>query len=244
MDDRDLLALQVRTIFVTTAAGRMRYRNTAERETAPRLYVAGSKAGNIVCLREDVGEETSGELARLAASEPPMDGWESSAVHLDEYVRFLGREAPVATVSAGLTWTFPRAPSPELTVQLILSGTSDGDCFLARLDRQGMPAEFRAMGFPDTSHFWAPWCAAFAGDEFASIAFTSGLSAVGAEIGVNTAPAFRGRGMGAAACAGWASHPALHGRTLFYGTDRTNVSSQKVAQRLGLRFIGARLSIT
>lgn len=131
-----------------------------------------------------------------------------------------------------------------MTVRLIGSGTNDGDRFLAGLGQQGMPIEFRAMGFADTSHFWAPWCAAFAGEEFASIAFTSGLSAAAAEAGVNTAPAERGRGMGAAACEGWASHRALQGRRLFYDTDRTNVSSQKVAQRLALRFVGARLSIT
>lgn len=103
MDDRELLALQVRTIFVTTAAGRLRYRNTPERETAPRLYVAGSKAGNTVCLRDDVGAETSEEIERLAASEPPMDSWESSAVHFDDYVRLLELEAPAQAVSAGLT---------------------------------------------------------------------------------------------------------------------------------------------
>jgi hypothetical protein len=57
-------------------------------------------------------------------------------------------------------------------------------------------------------------------------------------------PTYRGRGFAAAACAGGAGLPSLCGRNLFYGTDRTNISSQRVVERLGLNFLGASLSIT
>ena len=91
--------------------------------------------------------------------------------------------------------------------------------------------------------FWPPWCVALQGDEIAAIAFAARLSPDAAEPGVGSVPAFRGRGLAAAATAGWAALPGLQGRALFYGTSRTNVSSQRVAVRLGLRFLGASLSI-
>lgn len=59
-----------------------------------------------------------------------------------------------------------------------------------------------------------------------------------AECGVWTAPDFRGRGHAAAVTAQWASLAAKSGRRLFYTTHQANRSSQRVAERLGLRFCG------
>jgi RimJ/RimL family protein N-acetyltransferase len=101
-----------------------------------------------------------------------------------------------------------------------------------------MPASLVALGFPDTGEFWPPWAAVFDGDEIAALGFAARLGARGADLGLVTVPAFRGRGYGAAATAAWAAHPALANRTLFYSTTLTNLSSQRVVARLGLRFIG------
>ena len=101
-----------------------------------------------------------------------------------------------------------------------------------------------ALGFVDGGELWAPWCVALHQDEVASIAFAARLGPSATETGVTTVPAFRGHGFAAAATAGWVSLPSLRGRALFYSTSRTNVSSQRVAQRLGLRFLGASLDIT
>jgi hypothetical protein len=59
-----------------------------------------------------------------------------------------------------------------------------------------------------------------------------------AECGVWTHPDFRGHGNAAAVTSAWADLLRPSGRYLFYGTDVENVSSQRVAQRLGLRFLG------
>jgi predicted GNAT family acetyltransferase len=107
-----------------------------------------------------------------------------------------------------------------------------------------MPESLLALGFVDGGELWAPWCVALHQDEVASIAFAARLGPSATETGVTTVPAFRGHGFAAAATAGWVSLPSLRGRALFYSTSRTNVSSQRVAQRLGLRFLGASLDIT
>ena len=65
------------------------------------------------------------------------------------------------------------------------------------------------------------------------------LTESGAEAGVWTDPAFRGRGLASAVTAAWAGVLAPTGRHLFYSTSADNRSSQAVARRLGLRRLGA-----
>ena len=165
--------------------------------------------------------------------------------HLDDYVDLLSRETPVEQRSAGLIYSFPNHLEYEHDVTLISSDTPEGDRFLAGLaaDR-AMPQTLMALGFLAATEIWAPWCIALHHGEVASIGMTARISPAGAEAGVITVPALRGRGFAAAAVAGWASLPSLHLRALFYSADRTNISSQRVAERLGLRFIGASLRLT
>ena len=179
----------------------------------------------------------------MAADEPAFRDPDVAPVHIDDYVRILTAEAPIEKCEMGLIWTFPDGPDYEHPAALVCSETPSGDRLLARLTERGMPEALVALGFVDVGEFWAPWCVALHRDEIASIAFTVGLGPSSAEVGVTTVPEFRGRGFAAAATAGWAALPAHSGRTLFYGAAKTNVSSQRVAQRLGLRRIGACLAI-
>jgi len=90
----------------------------------------------------------------------------------------------------------------------------------------------------------APWCVALHDRQVASVAFAARLSKAGAEIGVATAPEMRGRGYAATAVARWSRLRSLRSRALFYSTDQTNGSSQRVAARLGLRFLGASVRLS
>ena len=243
-DDRDLLGLDTATRFELAASGRILRENAPDRGAAPRLYLAGCRSGNEVRLRHDVGETTARAIEGLAESEPALCEVGSTPVHFDEYLRLLGAEAPVEDGHAGLNWAFPARIDYRHPAALITSDTPEGDRLLALLVERGMPEALVALGFVDTGEFWAPWCVALDGDAIASIAFAARLTPGGAAIGVTTVPAYRGRGFAAAATAGWASLPALAGRTLFYSHDRTNISSRRVVDRLGLRFLGASFSVT
>ena len=219
------------------------------RVAPPRFHLAGCTSGNVALIRPDVGESTARAIESFAAGEPTLGHRDSTPVHLDDYLRLLAAEAPVERYDMGLLWTFPDCLDYEHPAALVGSDTPAGDRLLARLTERGMPEALAALGFVDVGEFWAPWCVALEGDEIASIAFTVGPArhfsgAASAEVGVTTVPAFRGRGCAAAATTGWASLRAHAGRILFYGASKTNVSSQRVTQRLGLRFIGASLTIT
>jgi hypothetical protein len=198
---------------------------------------------SVAWLRHDVSETTARTIQGLAAQEPELRHSYSVPVHLDDYVRLLAAEAPVYRCEMGLNWTLPDRLDYEHPAELVGSNTPTGDRLVAGLIERRMPKALVGMGFVDVGEFWAPWCVALDGDEIAAIAFTVGVGPSSAEVGVATMPRFRGCSFAAAATAGWASLPAHSGRTLFYGTQRTNVSSQRVTQRLGLRFIGASLNI-
>ena len=240
---RELLAIDVATLFVTAGSGRILHDNAPNRSTGPRLYLTGCKSGNVVRIRHDVGEMTARAIERIAGDEPPLCGPDSTPVHLDRYLQLLDAEAPVECCDAGLIWTFPEPMAYEHKEALAGSETPEGARLLARLRDQGMPPAMTALGFKRISDLWAPWCIALHEDEIASVAFSARLGPAGAETGVTTVPAFRGHGYAAAATAGWAALPSLRGRVLFYSTSRTNVSSQRVAQRLGLDFLGASMAI-
>ncbi len=247
MDDRELLALQAKTNFVVSAAGRIVRTSSPDRGAGPRLYLSGCGSGNVVRLHEDVGAANAEAIERLGASEPPMGVRERAPVHRDQYVRLLEAEMHVERCEPGLIWSFPDSLEYDHPAPIVRSGTPEGDRLVGRIQERGMPDALFALGFVDLTHFWEPWCIALAGgdagDEVAAIAFSACLGDSAAETGVTAIPAFRGRGFAAAATAGWASHAALRRLALFYSTTETNVSSQRVAQRLGLRFLGTRLSI-
>ena len=243
-DDRDLLIAQAATIFELTDSSRILHRNSPDHAAGPRLHLAGCASGIVVHIRHDVAEGTARAIEGLVASEPALHDLDSKLVHLDDYVRLLAAEAPVERCDRGMLWTFPERLGYQPPATLVRSDTPAGDRLLARGTDGGMPEAMVALGFVDTGEFWAPWCVALDGDEIASIAFTVGVGPASAEVGVATVPALRGRGLAAAATAGWASLPAHSGRTLFYGAAMTNVSSQRVTQRLGLRPIGATWALT
>jgi RimJ/RimL family protein N-acetyltransferase len=84
-----------------------------------------------------------------------------------------------------------------------------------------------------------PWTMAVEGHRIVSICHTPvPLTDRAAECGVWTDPGFRSRGYAAAVTAEWAALLRPSNRYLFYGTDADNVSSQRVAERLKLRFLG------
>ena len=239
-DPLDLVAAQVATLFVLTDAGRIVRENDPPRSAGPRLYIGGCESGNVVHTRHDVGDAVTREIVALAAEEPPLREPRSRPLHLDAYVALLAPEAPVE-VSLGVTYVVPDSLEYAHGVTLACSGSREGDRVLAGIAAHGMPTALAEMGY---TTFWEPWCVAMHEGEIASVVETVRNAPVGVEAGVSTVPVLRGRGYAAAATFGWSWHPALRDRPRFYSTSQTNTSSQAVAARLGLRFLGASLRVT
>jgi hypothetical protein len=240
--DLGLLAVHAATRYALTKSGRILHWTDPKRSPGPRFAIAGCAQGNVILIGHDVGEETARALLALAAGEPPFCEPGGAPVHLDEYIQLLAREAPVEKREPdGLLYSFPERLAYEHGAELVSSETPRGRRFL-----DGLPPgrQFAGWSHPVRGHIWAPWCLALHDGEIASIVETVATGAAGAECGVTTAPALRGRGFAAAAAAGWAALPPLRGRALFYGTNLSNRSSRRVTERLGLRLIGLIFSLT
>jgi hypothetical protein len=249
-----LIRLDVAISYDLTASGRIaggaaapfgprRDSPPLKRSAGARLHFAGCAGGNLAWLRHDVGDETAARVMDLAATAQPWTDPDAPPACLDEMAALLAAEAPVDIDGPEIMFRLPNGPRYDHGAVLVHSDTPPGDDLIARLQRDGLPKSLIHAGFVALDDFWWPWCVALEGEAIAAMAFTPHLRAAGAEIGVFTFPAFRGRGYAAAVTAGWASHPSLEDRTLIYGTRLANRSSRQVAARLGLEVASARVRI-
>lgn len=179
------------------------------------------------------------ELAMLAHGEPPFlhAGY---PVHVARYRRLLGMGVEPGF---GLIYELPHGLQASSGMDVIMGDSARVQALADRLRRDGMPQALVELGFVRPADFWTPWVAVMVDDEIASIAFAARLSDVGAELGLVTVAAFRGRGFGAEATAAWSRLDVLGDRTLFYSTERPNRSSRRVTERLGLHLRGASMRI-
>ena len=228
-DDRSLMALRADCGFTYDARGRMLRTNepcAVARRPAPRLFLGGTRPGVVVrygaTLPEQVVEALAEAIGRHAvagdAAPPPA---------LTAAVRsVLGRHAPVTAETAGLAYRFPTAlPRPGDVVRLTVANRS--------LARDTFP------WLHDEIADWQPCFAAVADGRAVSVCFSARLDAAAAEAGLETLPAHRRRGHGAAVTAAWAAAVRAAGRIPLYSTGWDNVASQGVARHLGLVQFGA-----
>lgn len=234
----DWLSQDYQTLFRLTDNQRIERENDPDCSPGPRFWSASCAEGTISGIRTDVPEEIANRLQALAITEPPFTH-PAEPKHLDLYLATL---AP-ARQTFGLIYELPHNLSFSSSARLVSGETEDGHDLLKSIEKRGMPAHVASHGFHSTRDFWAPWCVATVDGEIASIAFAARLSDVGAEIGVTTMKVFRGKGFAAAVTAAWSRLESLQSRTLFYSADRENLSSQRVAERLGLRQRGSTLRI-
>lgn len=232
------LDLDYRTLFRLDKNRRIERENDPDRSSGPRFWLAGSAEGNMFGIGADVAGRIAANLENLAATEPVFMHL-AVPKHLDRYLEML---AP-ARHNFGLIYELPHGLSFSPQARIVTGESGEGRNLLQSLSTKGMPASLTEVGFHGTEDFWPPWCVAIVNDKIASIAFAARLSDVGAEIGVTTMKDFRGQGFGAAVTAAWTRLPSLQVRTLFYSTDRTNFSSQRIAARLGLHQRGTTLRV-
>jgi hypothetical protein len=238
-----LLAIQLRTLFVLTGAGQIERENDPDCSPGPRLWLAGCASGNVVAVLHEVSDGVAAEILALAVTEPPFTACNRPPRYLDRYVDLLSRDAPIFERTLGLIYELPHRLRYRKDVELI-DDQNEGRSVHEALSSHGMPDGLVELGFRRASDLWRPWCMARVDGDAVSVAFAARISEAGAELGIATVKAFRGQGYGAAAVAGWSRLPTLQSRQLFYSTNASNVSSQRVVTRLGLRSLGASLRLS
>jgi RimJ/RimL family protein N-acetyltransferase len=86
---------------------------------------------------------------------------------------------------------------------------------------------------------WRPCFAVVRDGAAVSVCFSARIGAAAAECGVDTLPAFRGRGYATAVTTAWGASVRDAGLVPLYSTAWDNLASQGVARRIGLTMFGA-----
>ncbi|HME70824.1 MAG TPA: GNAT family N-acetyltransferase [Myxococcota bacterium] len=226
-----------------SSSERIERENDPDCSSGPRLFFAGCPQGNIARVRRDVEDQIALSLLAIAVEEPPWRDPDVLPQSLGKVIDLLSLDQQVVTIAPGVIYRLPNGLRYEHPIKIVRGDSAEGEQMLARFADRGLPQSMLDAGFKGVGDFWEPWCVALGGDEIASIGFAARIGDLGAEIGVYTFPKFRAQGFAAAVTASWSSLPCLKSRTLFYSTQRSNSSSQRVAARLGLRRIGASVRI-
>jgi len=207
-----------------------------QRVNGPDLVIASSAVGSATAIGTGVPDDLAAALIKAVTGGPPMSDVSSPPTML-EHCRQLLEDSlgPIELrPSSGPSYLIPEAVAFQSEVTLVRSDGRD----VAAL-RRANPGNWGVQEWDQLlDGLLGPWVIATRNGEVISICHTPASNARGAEAGTWTRPEFRGQGHAAAVTAAWAALMRPTGRSLFYSTSRTNVSSQRVAARLALRPIG------
>jgi RimJ/RimL family protein N-acetyltransferase len=193
---------------------------------APRLFLGRTREGNLWRFRADLPESLMEELAALCADEPVGRAVHRPPRHLEAYVRLLATHAPVQELWMGPVYRFTAyfAPSRPL---LALTATH----------AERLRGGFEAL-IPELPA-WQPFLALVEDGRAVSVCRSVRITPAAHEAGVETLPAFRGRGYAQDVVAGWARVVQSWGALPLYSTSWENTASQAVAKKLHLVPYGA-----
>lgn len=196
----------MRTLYRVDRLGRLVCVNDIGARTAPRLFIGtGSDGRRVVRVGVGVGEREWRALLRCAG--------DAEAVRAR-----LETRAPVEHEHRGPAYVLPGSLRAAARAVLV----TDPSLLHPELAPWGPELELRG-----------PCFGVMDGGQVVSICCCARTTPEAAEAGVETATAFRGRGLAAWAVAAWGEAVIASGRVAFYSTSRENLASQAVARKLG-----------
>jgi len=230
----DLLACHVRALFVHDADGRIVRANEpgeGPHHAAPRFYLGRSRETNLARVRADVAESTAGALLALAAREPVVDPLQVAPRHAAEYERVLAAERPVVERYAGPAFRFADLDRDCADVVAVTEQN-------AGVLRGGFEAWLRDV------RDWQPFVAYRVEGRAVAICASVRITREAHAAGVETLPAFRGRGYAPDVVGAWARRVRALGALPLYSTSWSNAASLRVAGKLRLVAYGTDYHLT
>ena len=208
-------ALQLETLYLLDSDGRICGTRELEPSPGPVFSLIRGTASCTWAVRADVARDLAEALDGLAREEAPVSDFRVAPVHVERYMSLVE-----GTVDSEPSFVFPEAIAKP-------SGT---DCVddVALLDHNF--SGWQASEVPEC----APIVGVVEDGQAVSVCFCARRSDVAAEAGVETAVAFRGRGLGPRVTAAWALAVRASGRISLYSTSWSNEASMAVARKLGL----------
>jgi len=193
-----------------------------------QLYILRT-AGTVICrCHISLSGEIAAKLQALAAR--PRGRPREWASEYADYLTILSAAAPIKSIRAGPLYTFSDLSASDAAATVI--GADNADLLSGGLD------EWR-----EEVHRGLPMMAIVREGRAVSICTSAAVSPRAHSAGVETLAAYRGRGFAAQAVTAWARAVQTLGAVPFYATTFDNLSSQRVARRLGLDLVGSEFSV-
>jgi RimJ/RimL family protein N-acetyltransferase len=226
------MAMHVRALFTHDARSRLLYVNETGGEVpAPRLFLGRTREGNLWRFRAELPETLVEELEALCVAEPVGQEFQRKPRHVEEYLRLLDSHAPVHRQWMGPAYHCTEYFEPSRPL-LAVTETN------AEMLRGGF--EELAAELPDGR----PFVALVEEGRAVSVCRSVRTTPAAHEAGVETLPAFRGKGYAQDVVAGWARFVHALGAVPLYSTSWENSASRAVAKRLRLHAFGADFHVT
>lgn len=227
------MELHAEALYTHDAAGRLLRVREHDGAPAPRFYRGRATDGGLVRrYRHDVNDALRRALEAASADARLPD----PAAEVARYAAVLARAAPVERTWAGPAFHFPDAlPAPYAGPDPAVVGVTEAN---AELLRPLLPA-----WVPDVQHR-PPLTALVVDGRAVAVCASVRITPRAHEAGVETAPAYRGRGYAPRVVAVWARAVRALGAEPLYSTSWRNAASRAVARRLGLETFGSDLHVT
>lgn len=232
--DCDWLIAQLEGLYAFDDRGRITTRRDAGLASAPRFHLGRTRHGNLWRIRADVPGPLAGRLSRLAAREPGLSSRDAPWPLPERAAALSGAldaSVPVESQWAGCVFRLPTGPEALRAIEARAEASEPLDL--------GDPASRRALEEqrPHVVHGVErqPIVTSCEAGRIASVCHAAaGHGGQALEAGVDTAPAWRQRGHGARAVAGWMIAVRRIGRTPLYSARHDDRASLAVARSLGL----------
>ncbi|MCX6049083.1 MAG: GNAT family N-acetyltransferase [Chloroflexi bacterium] len=221
--DRDLMQLQINTLFHSDSAGRLRSVNEPGEPLAPRFFLGRTLHGNLWRVRHDLPASLVAELELLCDAEPIASDLQSPPQHYAAIKALLNAHAPIQAELRGPAWWIPAGNQPGGNVVLI----DDANANLVE-------TTFPWLLTPEPTYQFGPVAATVEQGQAVAVCFCSRIPGQATEAGVETLAAYRGKGYATAAVALWAATVRQRGWLPLYSTDWENHASQRIAHKLGM----------
>jgi len=231
--DSSLLEHHVHALFTHDARGRIVHVNepSGRRAAAPRFYLGRSLNRNLVRVGGDVPDALADALAALAASEPVVDDLRTPPRHAARYERMLSAARPVATRWSGPAFRFADLDRDPADVAAV----TELDAAVLRGGFEAWLADVRD---------WQPFVAYLVDARAVALCASVRITRDVHEAGVETLPAFRGRGYAADVVGAWARRVRALNAVPLYSTSWDNRASLRVAEKLRLVPYGSDYHLT
>lgn len=224
--------LYLKTSFVLDDERRIVSTREPNAASGPLFTVVRSERECAWAVHADVPRELARELNKLAKTEPPAVELRRAPLHARRYLALL-RDLMRSEVAAETKVSESDGPAFAFPETFESDFSSDEGIVLIE-DERLLERNFSGWVPGEIAAGCAPMLAIVEDGYPVSVCFCARRSEIAAEAGVETAPAYRGRGYAPRLTSAWARAVRASGRTPLYSTSWSNTASLSVAAKLKL----------